>query len=541
MKKNMFYTAALLLAGAVMAACSGSEDIMGNNTAEPQAPTEKGAVVLSGTLGSKGSKDNETRGYMFGASTNVWEVGDEFAIYYATTTGHATAVATVNSVNESGSANFTATLYNPKAGDNDAILVYPASLHDGQGGIKADALNEQSSTQNNSYIDIEKKATTLSVEEQDGKASKATLNSDVTMEIQVCYLDLYLKKSNGTPLLPKKLVVSDGTHSYTVTPKEDKDRTRVTVWPADGVNLTFTATVEETIYTKLDNVTLTNCGLEHIGCVFDKDGNVYSASKGSEIIYSASYSNKTWKGGTKYHSPLTLTSSATNDDITPVAMIAYVGSHGSVDDSSTDQVTGYHGLAIAMENSYWFNAGSDNYKGIDGEEKINSLPSCIQISEACTPECDGVSYPIAQAREFKNGITMTSYLIEHSTGNHDHRTAKAAKDYNVPVPTGTSGWFLPSIGQWGLIAQGLITKQDNLSELYSTPLTNATNAKMKKSYFRSIYVNAGADEPWNNCISCTFYCDDASSEFLYAMNFANGRTNQYWLMTYANVRSVLAF
>ena len=56
MRKNIFYTAALLLAGAVMAACSGSDDITSDITPEPQPSVEVGTVELSGTLAARAAR-----------------------------------------------------------------------------------------------------------------------------------------------------------------------------------------------------------------------------------------------------------------------------------------------------------------------------------------------------------------------------------------------------------------------------------------------------------------------------------------------------
>lgn len=537
MKKNMFYTAALLLAGAVIAACSGSEDIMGDNATEPQAPTEDGAVVLKGTLGSKGSSDNETRA-VSSNGVGSWTVGDEFAIYYETVSGHASAVATVNSVNDNGSANFTATLYKPKAGNSEVKLVYPASVHDGQGGIRDDALAEQTGEKAD-RLDIEKVTTTLSVEEQDGKATTATLNSDVTMEPQVCYFNMTLNKSDGTPLLAKKLEISDGTHNYTVTGSDIKNSIQFEMWPADDADFTFTATVEEINYTKVD-VTLGTCGLEHIGCVIGSDGNIYSASKtGNEVTYSASFSNKTLAAGMGYYTTtLKLTPDGTSDDVTPVAMIAYVGSHGSVDDSSTDTETGYHGLAIAMENCIQTNAGADNFINRDGRYSNNTCVWCTQESETCTPK---QTTDVTEAREWKNGISMTTYLIEHSTGAHNHYAAKAARAYNVAVPAGCSDWFLPSIGQCDMIARGLVTKQDGLTELYSTAITTTANKKMRYDYWESILKNAGVTQLGGS--PSHWSCSESTIDKPWLIYFDGGFVRNVGKKFSNNlrVRSVLAF
>ena len=48
-----------------------------------------------------------------------------------------------------------------------------------------------------------------------------------------------------------------------------------------------------------------------------------------------------------------------------------------------------------------------------------------------------------------DGIANTNTLV---SDGHTHAAASAARNYSVPLPAaGTSGWFLPSIGQWNLI------------------------------------------------------------------------------------------
>lgn len=105
-----------------------------------------------------------------------------------------------------------------------------------------------------------------------------------------------------------------------------------------------------------------------------------------------------------------------------VAMIAYVGSEGSADASSKI----YHGLAIALKDA---NPGSD--------EKWGSTYQSDAVSSSET---------LADHKTFLNGIADTETLI--TTYGADYAAAKA-KNYDTKVaPTGTSGWFLPSSGQW---------------------------------------------------------------------------------------------
>lgn len=525
----MFYTAALLLAGAVMAACSGSEDMTSDNAAEPQKPAQQGVVELSGTIGGKG---NLTR-TIASNGKGSWAVGDQFAIYYQTTSGHSTAVATINSVNENGAANFKVSLYYPKAGNSNVTLIYPASAHNGTGGIKTDALAEQDGTLagiNNNGLDIETATTGLSVEAQAGKYAKATLNSDVEMQPQVCLYKLTLKKSGGSNLSAKKLEISDGTHNYTVTPAYATSSFTVALLPANGASFTFTATTTESgrVYTK-QAVTLATCTSANVGHVFDKDGNVYEVSNGPGVIYGANFSNKTLESGKFYTSNLTLEAGG---GITPVAMIAYVGD-GSANSIETGR-DDLHGLAIAMQDCSSSNTGTGNWSGSG-----NKTTWCTQNSATCTSE---VSYDVTVARGWKDGISMTSTLA--SATEHTHYAAKGAANYqydtsnpSAALPSDCSGWFLPSLGQWQLIIQGLVSKKKG--EAYTTPITNysSNNKYMTSDYLNSILTNAGAAglQPSN------YWSSEYSSVGAWDVYFLTGyatngsKTNNYY------VRAVLAF
>ena len=443
MKKNVFYTAIVLLTGSMIAACSGSDDILSNPSPEPQTPTKGNIVVLSGTLGSKG---DQTRTIATDGKGS-WTVGDKFAIYYVTENdGHATATATVNSINDNGSANFTASLESPKTGDNDITLVYPDSVHDGNGGFKTDALMEQEGTLdyiNEHGLDIETATTTMNVEE-----TKATLNSNVKMQPQVCLYKFDLRNQYYENLSITKLEMSDGTHNYTITPAIPTNIFTVTLVPFSNATFKFTATTTEDtkLFTKRNGVTLANCTLANIGDVFDKDGNVYEASTGPGAIYSREYTNRWISAGRFYSSTLSLYKAYNSPG---VAVIAYVGEHGTVDDSSKDAQTGFRGLAVSM-----------NY--ISSAEGFDW---CSQASDYCN---DQYNNDVSVAREWRNGIDRTTYLIGHE--GHSHPAAAAARNYGVSHPTGTSDWFLPSLGQWQLIFQGLATKAGNMTELCTMPM-----------------------------------------------------------------------
>lgn len=509
MKKNTFYAAVLLLAGAVMTACSGGDDVTSDITPVSQTTAEAGVVELSGTLGSKGSVTRN----IAENGTGTWEVGDKFAVYYQTANGNASTVATVNSVNDNGSANFTATLHSPKSGNNDVTLVYPASAHDGQGGFKTDALMKQEGTLdyiNAKGLDIETATTIMNVE-----GMNATLTENVNMQPQVCLYTLYLKDNYSNFISATKLEISDGTHNYTITPSNATTVLTIALVPIEHADFTFTATTtkEGKLYSKQD-VTLASCTAANVGDVIFADGNIYKVSNGTGVIYSVSFKDRTLVSGRFSYNYLNLST------ITPVAMIAYVGEPGSVDDSSTDSQNGYHGLALAMHNV------------------TSGTRWCVNNNNPSTPCSNQSSSDISVARTWINGINRTTHLIEHPDG-HNHQAAKKARNYDVQPPLGTSEWFLPSLGQWQLILQGLITKGENLPEPYSTPIgTDMSNPDMGSNSFSSIFTNAGADGFWC-CMSSSEYSDEEVWWLVIAEDYGYAFSqNKY---NYDTVRPVIAF
>ena len=491
-KKNIFYTVALLLAGTMITACSGGDDVTNDVTPVSQPVAEAGDVVeLSGTLGSK---SDVTRA-IDAEGNGSWEVGDQFAVYYETTNGNASTVARVNSVNGDGSANFTAVLHNPKGGDNSVKLVSPASAHDGEGGFKTDALMNQGGTLeyiNKHGLDIETATATMSVE-----GMTAKLTEEVTMEPQVCLytMNLYKDRYNNS-LSATKLEIIDitGNHCYTITPTSATSSFTVALLPASWNKFTFSATStdEKSIFTKQDDVTLANCTANNVGDVFDKDGNIYKVSKVIGVIYTEDFTRIQLNKGKFYSQNELVLSTAIIDPSPAVAMIAYVGENGSVETGSN-----YRGLAIAMRDSNKENTKNpnENWWESTGWSTQRNPWSSVGNTGPCT---SSVSDDVTVARGLKNGISMTDELASDNhttTTGHTHWAARVARNYNVTRPDDTSDWFLASLGQWQLILQGLITKQDNLTEFYSGEIpcgdNEAGNPDMTYSHLGPILSKAG--------------------------------------------------
>lgn len=199
--------------------------------------------------------------------------------------------------------------------------------------------------------------------------------------------------------------------------------------------------------------------------------------------------------------------------VTPVAIIAYVGAAGSVDASSAT----YKGLAIALTDA-------------------NSGNSCQWYTAEDITCTNNYTNDLPTALSDKYGIANTAILAAGCKKGHTHAAAYAAANYAVTHPTGTSNWFLPTIGQWNLIVQGLTGSSDNLGiNVYNeTYMTANINAKITISGASAIPT--GNHHYWS--------CSEQETRAAWAMHFNAGGANGGWKDTASGtmfVRSVLAF
>ena len=204
-------------------------------------------------------------------------------------------------------------------------------------------------------------------------------------------------------------------------------------------------------------------------------------------------------------------SDATAANKTAVAVIAYVGTAGSVDASSAT----YKGLAIAMSNA-------------SSSAKWSTESSVCLNSQAAD---------ITAAIGDLNGITNTSTLIAAGHSSHGHAAATAAANNNgTAAPTGTSGWFLPSLGQWNLIVQGLASKKAGTA--VTTDLTESENDTYKADNLNSVITAAGgtglnADGQWSST--------EKDGDYAWRIHFGYGRAEVPLKTKSYRARSVLAF
>ena len=149
-----------------------------------------------------------------------------------------------------------------------------------------------------------------------------------------------------------------------------------------------------------------------------------------------------------------------------VAIIAYVGAAGSVEESDAN----FKGLAIALSD-----ADGDMCTWADPNDGIDD---CLPLSQ---------TEDITTALGFINGKTCTETLNNPYHTDHNHVAASFAKENkDTPRPDAASDWFLPSMGQWNLILQGLAKKADNITD-------SADNNYYKAGNLNSVITAAGGE------------------------------------------------
>jgi len=166
-----------------------------------------------------------------------------------------------------------------------------------------------------------------------------------------------------------------------------------------GMVYTMNVTVEQSAIGQATDVpvTVTNATASHLGWLVTNKGYIYQ------------------------------TAAAIPAGQTPVAMICYMGEPGTADHSSND----YRGLAIALKDA------ANGVKWCAKEE----YERCYELSS-----------------DNMRGIAETMVILNH-TWNEGH-TSPAAEaavaNSGTASPVGTTGWFLPSSGQWDLIMSTLM-------------------------------------------------------------------------------------
>ena len=192
--------------------------------------------------------------------------------------------------------------------------------------------------------------------------------------------------------------------------------------------------------------------------------------------------------------------------VTGVAIVAYVGSEGSVETGTT-----YRGLAIAMRDA-------------------NNANACWWYT-ANSGTCVSQSNDVSAALGYKDGIACTNTLTSDS---HTHAAATLARSNNgTAAPNGTSGWFLPSAGQWQMIVQGMTGK--------TTALSMSNNEDYKAAGVNTVIAAAGGTKLQSISPISYWSSTEYNTGYTWFMDFDKGRLNANTKANAIYVRAVLAF
>ena len=496
MKQTMrFLSIAVLVAvGAMFLSCSKTEI-----DTEPQQ--EDNIITLTTTV----SFDNgtETRA-LTGTGAKTFAENETMAIVYKETSGYTAMAVSAplesTDIAEGGkSATFSFALTSPDK-KKDVTYIYPAAMAKPNFTVNYAALATQDGT-------LDNLAGNLDLATYTGAWNGASLPTGM-LENQLAILALTLKDSYDDSDLNSTITgvtLSDGTNSYSVTRSAAAGPIYVAIKPTSSAAISVTATAGTTYYKK------------------KLTGKTYAASNGyslswrmmkaiplASITSPADLGKVIGADGYAYYTATAATAAGT----TASGIIAYVGSAGSVDESSG----AYKGLAIALTDA----SNGSTFQWHDYTDGA--------------AYCSSHTTDVGDAIDYKNGIANTTKLT-NGNSSHTHAAATAAKNYSTARPSGVSAWFLPSMGQWNLIVQGLATKKSGST--VSTNLTTSENSTYKSPNLNSVITDAGGTWlKFGNYWSTTEY----NGYYTWTMDFSSGEAWSDCVKTKGYfVRPVFAF
>ena len=466
--------AALLMVGAAFVSC------------EKENTTGKYTMTVKATKGGNGSKALSEDGASISAT---WAEGDEVQVYNGSThlgtlTAQSAGETTTLRGNLSGSINendvLTLKFLSPNYSAQDGTLTYIAANCD--------------------YA-----VATVTVTAIDGSNNIST-NAPASFQNQQAIFKFTVKNSDGSATIDvTSLTVTTGGQDYVITPASATSELFAALPPISSQAVTFTATGSDSKTYTASKASVTFAAGNYYQSIIKlteqapaATGHALSASEVGEIVCSDGLA---YAAADKDNLPT---------GVTAVAIVAYVGDAGSVDASSST----YKGLAIAISDA---NDGS----------------SCGWGEYFVSYNCVSKSNDIATAIGYKDGISSTNTLT--SDGHYHEAATAAASNNGTAAPTGTSGWFLPSMGQWNLIVQGLASKK--AGSAVTTDISTSGNDTYTASNLNSVITDAGGTGFNGDYHSSTQY----DSESCWHMNISSGRASDYNFYAGDYVRSVLAF
>lgn len=423
MKKNLFRIAALALVGACMTACSSGDDEATNEKVNPQ-PKKDNIVILKGSLESPMTRSTITEDAS-GANA-VWKTGDKVMIRYAQEGGTtATVEATIN--NDGTTATYTATLTNPVNG-GEINYVYPSDCYNGSAApyINTSGLATQNGTLENIGNNHNIQTGTSTMKITGGVAIPAT--NPLPMESQVCIakfnLQTRLTSSSYGDYPATKLVVSDGTNTYTINSTPARSTFYVAMLPVPA-NTSVTLTATGNILTYIKDLT-PPLSSDDEGKIIGVNPETYVAklyTRGSGEM-SKTYAHTTLNAG-KYY-PLDVPIA---NDITPIALVVHAGS----------AVTGYceNFIALALED-----ATSGTVSVSSGQASAVTWASNhkIKIGETTYQAVVGRGSNEPYDRVYDNVFSVSPYVSKGTDYPNWESSATST--------TALKGWRVPTVTDW---------------------------------------------------------------------------------------------
>lgn len=224
MKKNIIRTlAALLMAGAAFAACTKEE--------MPAVESQTFTMTVNASKGdAEASKQLSLEGTTLSAT---WAEGEAVTVYNVTRSAALSGTLTAQS--SGASTTLKGTLTGTIANSDVLRLEFCSPSYSSQDGTL-------------DYIAANCDYATATVTVTDASTSSVT-TTEASFTNQQALVKFTLKdKATDAALNATRLVVGDGTHSYTVTPASDTDMLYVALPDFNNKNVTLTATVGSDIY-----------------------------------------------------------------------------------------------------------------------------------------------------------------------------------------------------------------------------------------------------------------------------------------------------
>ena len=493
--KTIRMWAALLVAVLSLAACSVDSEYPQPQTFTMTVSAQKGDKATRGVLTDGGGSSIAAE----------WSVGDVVTAMF-----NISKSAPLSGTLTAQTAGISTTLSGSLTGDvddGDQIVLFYGST----------AVNNSSySSQLGTLEDIaENFDNAVAIVTVSVSGDRISSSSDVVFNSRQAIVKFTLKNSTGTSELSASQV-------KVATKNEYNDPISITVTPASATSTLYVALP---VLAPVENKPVT--------IIATVGGNKYECVKSSATFIGGDYYRVSAK-----LSELKALSAVTDEDLGKVigsdgviyssvssaeasgadasGIIAYVGSVGSVDASSDS----YKGLAISVtdapnkDQNHWFTSDSGT--------------------------CSDQNNTPATAITYMNGIQRTAELTNgHSS--HTHAAAAAAKNFSTARPDGVSAWFLPSVGQWNLIVQGLATKKAGIP--VSTDMSSSENNSYKRTNLNSVLTDAGGSGFSKETTTDPYYwsCNEFDTQNAWIINFDKGRPGNRLKSKFAYVRPVFAF